>query len=479
MDNPSIKRVTIEGLHDQFDVDLSLRPGLNILYGKNARGKTTLLHVIANILELDFARFNHLSFRSIRLETHAQAIFELKKTSKIGPLQVILNGHDTEYGGRSPELSDIEQETLRSALGARPVYLPAFRSILERVRSEATYRYDSNQADAFARIKEQEQKALLEQADDTDALRRYARYLRDDTAELNARKTIQCREWFGAFVPIVRYPSIREVTERLAAEYREAQLETGAHDRRMLSEMFVKVFYALLSADQTPNDWEVDSLMDRVRSALSLENYGDSEPYTDDIGEQLLDIVNKVKTRTSWTNDTAEWRVLKLYAQMLEQRNLARKSAFDKLRTFQESVNKFLDNKELRIRLVEGPRPPGTSPRIVYVETPGRRLYPLRTLSSGERQVLTMLFSASRSSIRTGVFLVDEPELSLHVDWQRTILEELMAQAGQRQIIACTHAPEVGADHPDAIQVFEPTICLSQEQDDDGNDGDATTEIVR
>jgi predicted ATP-dependent endonuclease of OLD family len=46
-----------------------------------------------------------------------------------------------------------------------------------------------------------------------------------------------------------------------------------------------------------------------------------------------------------------------------------------------------------------------------------------------------------------GMLLIDEPELSLHVDWQRVILRELMKQAGDRQIIACTHAPEVTADH--------------------------------
>lgn len=60
-------------------------------------------------------------------------------------------------------------------------------------------------------------------------------------------------------------------------------------------------------------------------------------------------------------------------------------------------------------------------------------------------------------SVASGIFLIDEPELSLHVDWQRIIISELMAQAGNRQIIACTHSPEVGADHSDAVQIFDPT----------------------
>ncbi len=52
-----IAQISVEGLHDQFDIDLKFNSGLNILYGKNGRGKTTILHLLANALELDFKRF--------------------------------------------------------------------------------------------------------------------------------------------------------------------------------------------------------------------------------------------------------------------------------------------------------------------------------------------------------------------------------------------------------------------------------------
>ena len=80
----------------------------------------------------------------------------------------------------------------------------------------------------------------------------------------------------------------------------------------------------------------------------------------------------------------------------------------------------------------------------------------LRALSSGERQIVTMLYSASRSPFKSGPLLIDEPELSLHVDWQRIILGEIENQHQGRQIIACTHSPEVGADHESRVQFFFP-----------------------
>jgi predicted ATP-dependent endonuclease of OLD family len=62
------------------------------------------------------------------------------------------------------------------------------------------------------------------------------------------------------------------------------------------------------------------------------------------------------------------------------------------------------------------------------------------------------------------VFLIDEPELSLHIDWQRIVLRELQNQSSGRQIIACTHSPEVGADHMEEIQDFEPTVSRSRQE---------------
>ena len=96
--------------------------------------------------------------------------------------------------------------------------------------------------------------------------------------------------------------------------------------------------------------------------------------------------------------------------------------------------------------------------------TAGGNSYGLSALSSGERQILTMLYSASRSRFQSGIFLLDEPELSLHIDWQRIILRELQIQSPERQLIVCTHSPEVGADHLLETQDFEPRSTRKQQE---------------
>jgi predicted ATP-binding protein involved in virulence len=68
-DTETITRISVHGLHGSSDLDVELKPRLNILYGHNGTGKTTLLHVLANLLEGDIERFTHLRFEKIEIAT--------------------------------------------------------------------------------------------------------------------------------------------------------------------------------------------------------------------------------------------------------------------------------------------------------------------------------------------------------------------------------------------------------------------------
>lgn len=57
-----VKKIEFIGIHERFNFQQEFQPGINILYGINGIGKTTLLHVLANILNGDFARFFYLNF---------------------------------------------------------------------------------------------------------------------------------------------------------------------------------------------------------------------------------------------------------------------------------------------------------------------------------------------------------------------------------------------------------------------------------
>jgi len=68
-------------------------------------------------------------------------------------------------------------------------------------------------------------------------------------------------------------------------------------------------------------------------------------------------------------------------------------------------------------------------------------------LSAGEKQMLS--FIAYNAFYRDSVIFIDEPELSLHVDWQRQLFPTLLSQQASNQFIIATHSPFIYSKYPD------------------------------
>lgn len=75
----------------------------------------------------------------------------------------------------------------------------------------------------------------------------------------------------------------------------------------------------------------------------------------------------------------------------------------------------------------------------------------LPLLSSGEKQLIVLALEALITGYH--VLLIDEPELSMHVDWQRRLVSSLMTLNPNMQLIMTTHSPDIMAELPDS-QIF-------------------------
>ena len=74
---------------------------------------------------------------------------------------------------------------------------------------------------------------------------------------------------------------------------------------------------------------------------------------------------------------------------------------------------------------------------------------PINRLSSGEKQLLVMLSSlAFNEDIEgEGVFIIDEPELSLHLSWQELFVKSIIQVNPKLQLILATHSPTIISEH--------------------------------
>jgi len=78
----------------------------------------------------------------------------------------------------------------------------------------------------------------------------------------------------------------------------------------------------------------------------------------------------------------------------------------------------------------------------IYFDSYGETIPPYK-LSSGEKQMLIILLTVLVQNKRPFVLFMDEPEVSLHVEWQQRLLDLLLDLNPNIQIILTTHSPAV------------------------------------
>jgi predicted ATPase len=107
------------------------------------------------------------------------------------------------------------------------------------------------------------------------------------------------------------------------------------------------------------------------------------------------------------------------------------------IKVFLDNVNSFLDGKKIRFNVSNG----------FSIESEYGRIVSFDYLSSGEIQVLILLFSTLKTNIdgSANLIIIDEPEISLNTTWQRRLIQSLtnISAVSPVQFIVATHSSEM------------------------------------
>ena len=119
-------------------------------------------------------------------------------------------------------------------------------------------------------------------------------------------------------------------------------------------------------------------------------------------------------------------------------------SVEDKIEAAMTSRNQL---QELITRMFTGNKEIRFTDESIEVHTSSGDKIGLASLSSGEKHLLRILVQALL--VGESSMMIDEPELSMHVDWQKDLIHSLRALNRNAQLIFATHSPEIMADVPD------------------------------
>jgi predicted ATPase len=463
-----IKRISATGVYNRFDIEQNFKNGVNIIFGKNGAGKTTLLHIIANALNSDFKRFFSIPFETIVVELSNQRTFTINQKKKDGLVEIVAReGGKVIY--KSREASDGSRFVVREESGERVVYRIR-DNILERIDKLENYPLDISKEIIASNIVSEEGvirkiargdipnaepilsaayfpafRTMIEAWAASEKNEEDRRVLSHEDWQLHATK--RARGWFGDFVPMISFPSLISIEEQLSREVERARMEIWTSDRRLLSQAFLDIFMVLPEKTQLVEKPEVV-----LRDIQGLFTELEKSPLKAE--SSLEEVYNKLRGmvtsfRVDEEAESSAIRVLNVYRKTLQETLDMQKKSFSAINKYLSSVNEFFDEKELSYN------PSVTRNRLktigIRYKKDGSYTHGLRTLSSGERQIVTLIYASTHMS-KQQVVLIDEPEISLHIDWQRLLINKMADQLGDRQIIACTHSPIIGADYENEDQ---------------------------
>ena len=135
-------------------------------------------------------------------------------------------------------------------------------------------------------------------------------------------------------------------------------------------------------------------------------------------------------------------QVLRPFLDGQRQRLDALQETYQTIRRFVETTNTYLNDKYVTFDIFDG----------LTIRLPKGQLDP-DLLSSGEKHILLIFLNVITPSERSQLFIIDEPELSLNVKWQRTLVDSLvnLCQSASSQFLLATHSIELLTNHIEQV----------------------------
>jgi energy-coupling factor transporter ATP-binding protein EcfA2 len=141
------------------------------------------------------------------------------------------------------------------------------------------------------------------------------------------------------------------------------------------------------------------------------------------------------------------WDVLKPYLDSIAARLNALQETQDVLTTFVNTINEFLRDKQVKLNVKDGLN--------IFIDD--EHILPPEKLSSGEKQLLLLLCNTLTARDKATIFIIDEPEISLNVKWQRNLIRALLdcTKGSQVQFLIATHSIELLSQYRSNVVKFE------------------------
>ena len=423
-----LQRVEVDGLFGIYDhrIDLDLNDRVTLLHGRNGVGKTTVLRMINALLRGEITYFHRIPFTRFLLTFQDDRSLELRP-----------NGSNTENDTATltsvtkdgEKVDKVELRADVELLAERTGFLEPYTGI-EKIwidnrdgevltEAEILFRYGKPGREYSHREKIL---WLDEFLGNTNVHLIEAQRLVRTYFDRASRSDIDPRRLFRPF----HHPVLEAGVVECAKELKNRLDSTMASYGRQAQTLDQTFPQRLMTA---PDKILISNIQSRMKElAERTEDYKT-------IGILDKTAVHPFDIGTLDTLDETRVSAMTLYVQDTEQKLEVLDDLANRTRHLLDSVNAKFHHKKLRLDREEG----------LVAHRKGDQNLSLHSLSSGEQHELVLHYELLFKTRPNTVVLIDEPEISLHVAWQKNFLPDLMeiVRISGFDAVVATHSPYI------------------------------------
>ncbi|MEZ5672810.1 MAG: AAA family ATPase [Thiotrichaceae bacterium] len=145
--------------------------------------------------------------------------------------------------------------------------------------------------------------------------------------------------------------------------------------------------------------------------------------------------------------DESKRGMMTLYIEDTQQKLSVLDDFAQRIKLFLNIINHKFKHKQIKIDHEKG----------FVIEGSDQQELPLDSLSSGEQHEIVLAYDLLFKTASNSLVLIDEPELSLHISWQKRFLPDLLeiVKVANFDVIIATHSPFIIGDRSDLMVALE------------------------
>ena len=426
-----INSIKIENLFEIFDYNISFNNNENLLIvtGPNGFGKTMILNIIFSLFNRKFLFFQKLVFDKITVLLDDEILIDIsKKIEKEKPHVKFIfyqNKKEIDTFDYSDKLEVDIERTIQKYLPIRR--LDATRWIDHRTGKILTI---------------------------DDLTNEYADQLPEEVGRnllrIESKKVNEILD--SIKVHLIKEQRLFKKVHNVDRNYREEKdqtimietIQTYSKDlKQLISVNLQQSFKISQSLDSSYPDRLV-----KEKSKLTEEEYKVRFDKLKEKQEKLAKngLYESKQQFLGYSQDDS--KALLVYLNDLEQKL----GVFDSLLEKLELFTGILNERRFTFKTIQVDREKG-----FYFKTIKGKEIELTQLSSGEQHEVVLLYELIFNAKQNTLVLIDEPEISLHITWQKEFLKDLLKiiKIQNIQVLIATHSPSIINDRWDLVYNLE------------------------